>query len=200
MKIIKVKITDLISPDYNPRRKLTPDDAEYQRIKRSIEQWGYVDPVIFNKRTRHIVGGNQRWQVLRDLGKTTIDAVEVDLDDTNERALNVALNKITGDWDMRLLQEVLGNLSDSGMDITLTGFDPSFLLPPVEDALAEYQGMPEYSAENQSAYRTLYVHFDSEDDVQAFAKLIGDDSISDKTKWIWYPRKLHENLQALKYE
>lgn len=51
----------------------------------------------------------------------------------------------------------------------------------------EWQGMPEFAQEDQSPYKTLFVHFESREDVDAFAKLV-DQKIAAKTKFIWYPK------------
>ena len=121
MNIAKVKVTDLIYADYNPRKSLTPTDSEYQKIKRSIEEFGYVDPIIINS-DKTIIGGHQRATVLNDLGYEEIEAVIVELDKTKEKALNIALNKITGEWDLEKLAQVLAEL-EAELDATITGFD-----------------------------------------------------------------------------
>lgn len=107
--------------EYNPRKTLTPEDAEYQKIKNSIDKFGYVDPVIIN-RDGTIIGGHQRCNVLAELGYTEIDVVVVDLNKEDEKALNVALNKITGEWDPIKLKDILTDLDLGGYDISLTGF------------------------------------------------------------------------------
>ena len=99
MEFAKKKVTELIPADYNPRKDLKPDDAEYKKLKRSLEQFGYVEPVIWNKTTGRVVGGHQRLKVLIDMGITEVDCVVVELDETKEKALNIALNKISGEWD-----------------------------------------------------------------------------------------------------
>ena len=121
MNIIKVKLQDLVYAEYNPRKELTPEDPEYQKIKRSIQEFGYVDPIIINS-DNTIIGGHQRATVLKDLGYEEIEAVAVDLDKTKEKALNIALNKITGEWDMQKLAEVMAEL-EKELDATITGFD-----------------------------------------------------------------------------
>jgi len=84
---------DLLQPaKYNPRKDLKPGDAEYEKIKRSIEEFGYVEPVIWNKTTGNVVGGHQRLKVLLELGQSEVDCVVVELDEQREKALNVALN------------------------------------------------------------------------------------------------------------
>ena len=73
MEILKKQLDELIPADYNPRKDLQPGDPEYEKLKRSIQEFGYVEPVIWNKQTGHIIGGHQRWKVLRDLGITELD-------------------------------------------------------------------------------------------------------------------------------
>ena len=126
MEMKKYKIEELIPTTYNPRKNLTPEDNEYQKIKRSIEEFGYVEPIIINK-DKTIIGGHQRLNVLRDLGYKEIDVIEIDIDKTKEKALNVALNKITGEWDMDKLGSLLNELNDEQFDLKLTGFDASEL-------------------------------------------------------------------------
>lgn len=123
MDIRKIKVDQLKPADYNPRKDLKPGDAEYEKLKRSITEFGYVEPVIWNKRTGNVVGGHQRLKVMKDMGVTEVDCVVVDLDNNKEKALNVALNKISGEWDNTLLANLLQDLDRNGYDVTLTGFD-----------------------------------------------------------------------------
>lgn len=122
MNIEKRNINDLKPAEYNPRKALTPEDAEYQKIKRSIETFGYVDPIIINK-DGTIIGGHQRHTVLSDLGYTDVDVVVLDLSKEDEKALNVALNKISGEWDELKLRDLLVELDLGDYDISVTGFD-----------------------------------------------------------------------------
>lgn len=123
MQIEKRNVAELKAAAYNPRKDLKPGDAEYEKLKRSIQEFGYVEPVIWNKRTGVVVGGHQRLKVMKDLGFTEVDCVVVDLDEQKEKALNIALNKISGEWDNDLLASLLKDLDGSGYDITFTGFD-----------------------------------------------------------------------------
>lgn len=123
MDIQKISITQLNPATYNPRKDLQPGDVEYERLRRSIEEFGYVEPLVWNKRTGNIVGGHQRFKVLVAMGYNDIDCVVIDLDEQREKALNVALNKISGAFDIPLLTDLLRDLDDSGFDVSLTGFD-----------------------------------------------------------------------------
>ena len=60
MLIEKKKVADLIPANYNPRKDLKPGDPEYEKLKRSMETFGYVEPLIWNKKTGRVVGGHQR--------------------------------------------------------------------------------------------------------------------------------------------
>lgn len=123
MNIEKISVGELKAASYNPRKDLKPGDAEYEKLKRSIQEFGYVEPVIWNKRTGTVVGGHQRLKVMKDLGYEEVDCVVVYLDEQKEKALNIALNKISGEWDEGLLASLLKDLDNNGYDITFTGFD-----------------------------------------------------------------------------
>lgn len=121
MKMETRSLASLRPAEYNPRVQLQPADPEYQNIKRSIETFGYVDPIIVNQ-DGTIIGGHQRYNVMKDLGYTEAQVVVVDLDKNNEKALNIALNKITGEWDEIKLKDLLLDLDLNDYDLTATGF------------------------------------------------------------------------------
>lgn len=123
MLVKQLPISELEPADYNPRKDLKPGDADYEKLKRSLSEFGYVEPVIYNQTTRHLVGGHQRLKVLADLGYSTVDCVVVELDETREKALNVALNKISGEWDESKLALLIADLDVADFDAELTGFD-----------------------------------------------------------------------------
>ena len=123
MLIEKMKTENLLPADYNPRKDLKPGDEEYEKLKRSIEQFGYVEPVIWNRRTGRVVGGHQRLKVLIDMGINEVDCVVVEMDENKEKALNVALNKISGEWDKDKLALLISDLQAEDFDVSLTGFD-----------------------------------------------------------------------------
>ena len=121
MEIKKAPVKDLVSPEWNPRQ-IT--DEELEKLKTSLEEFGYIEPIIINDVNNHVVGGNQRLRALIALGYDEVDVVYVHLEDINkEKACNVALNKISGDWDEDKLRVVLEDIELSPIDIKLTGFD-----------------------------------------------------------------------------
>ncbi len=137
MIIEKKNTADLLPADYNPRKDLKPGDAEYEKLKRSIEQFGYVEPVIWNQTTGHVVGGHQRLKVLMDMGMTEVDCVVVAMDEEKEKALNIALNKISGDWDKDKLALLIADLQGADFDVSLTGFEPAEIDDLFKDTLKD---------------------------------------------------------------
>ena len=127
MIIEKKNTKELLPADYNPRKDLKPGDKEYEKLKRSIEQFGYVEPVIWNQTTGRVVGGHQRLKVLIDMGMTEVDCVVVELSEEKEKALNVALNKISGEWANDKLALLIADLQGADFDVSLTGFEPAEL-------------------------------------------------------------------------
>ena len=121
MQIQKVSAARLNPAAYNPRRDLKPGDRDYEKLKRSIEEFGFVEPVVWNEATGNVVGGHQRLKVLLDMGETEIDCVVVDLGPEKEKALNLALNRIQGGWDEGKLAEVMADLDASDVDVSLPG-------------------------------------------------------------------------------
>ena len=137
MVIEKKNTADLLPADYNPRKDLKPGDPEYEKLKRSLEQFGYVEPVIWNKATGRVVGGHQRLKVLIDMGITEVECVVVDLPEDKEKALNIALNKISGDWDKDKLAVLIADLQGTAFDVSLTGFDAAEIDDLFKDTLKD---------------------------------------------------------------
>lgn len=158
MEIVKVDINELISPEYNPRQ-IT--DEEMGKLKNSINEFGYVAPIIVNKHNNHIVGGNQRYEALKSLGYTDVDVIFVDEPDLNrEKALNIALNKISGEWDFVKLADILDDLELNDFDISITGFDELEL----ED----------FGIEDPTEYEPVEIvedDYDLEDDIEVTVEL-----------------------------
>ena len=124
INIQRISVDRLKPAKYNPRKDLKPGDPAYEKIKRSLHEFGYVDPVIWNEVTGNIVGGHQRYKVLTAEGATEIDCVVVHIENPQEeKALNIALNKAVGEWEPVALADLLNDLKLSGYDVDATGFD-----------------------------------------------------------------------------
>lgn len=139
VELEEISITDITPSEYNPRRI---SEEEYDKLAKSLNSFGVVDPIIVNLQNNHIIGGHQRYDVLHeqyiqdntkysklhllrlgDIGWVFPDTELTVKSDDHEKALNLALNKISGEWDEPKLKPLLEDLSLKGFDIELTGFD-----------------------------------------------------------------------------
>ena len=159
MEIKELPLKELKPAAYNPRKKLKKGDKEYEKIKQSLLKFGYVDPIIVNEDLT-VIGGHQRLTVLRDLDYETAKCVIVDLPKEDEKALNIALNKITGQWDEALLADLLLDLQESDFNLDLTGFEP----PEIDDILSNVHDKElsedEFDVEEELKKPTLSRHGD----------------------------------------
>ncbi|NQT01461.1 MAG: DNA modification methylase [Planctomycetes bacterium] len=134
MKIKKIAIDKINPASYNPRRNLRPDDKEYRQLVKSMSEFGCVEPLVWNKRTGNLVGGHQRFKIILAQVAKEAQVSVVDLSLEKEKALNIALNKISGDWDQDKLNMLLDELLEiPDFDVELTGFE----LPDIENMLAD---------------------------------------------------------------
>ena len=146
MKVQQVNPAKLVPADYNPR---TISEHQAAALKRSIDRWGFVEPVVANKRTGRIVGGHQRIDAALALAVATVPVHWIDVDEASEKALNIALNKISGQWDEDLLGRLLSELEQGGQDLEDLGFDPDELqalideTAPALEMLGDLDDIPE---------------------------------------------------------
>lgn len=117
----EIGINDLKSAEYNPRVALKKGDKSYVKLKRSLEEFGQAVPVVVNS-DMTVIAGHQRLVVMKDMGYEKVECKVLDLDKTREKALNLALNKISGEWDNDKLAMVINDLMVEDVDINLTGF------------------------------------------------------------------------------
>ncbi|MAH45389.1 chromosome partitioning protein ParB [Candidatus Pacearchaeota archaeon] len=119
MDIITVDIETL---KYDPNNARTHDDKNLDAIGGSLEEFGQVEPLVVQKGTGKVIGGNGRLAVLKRQGANTVEIVEVDLDDQRATALGLALNRTAelASWDIKTLEELTGELND--FDLGSIGF------------------------------------------------------------------------------
>lgn len=142
----EVPISTLLHPPYNPRKAVKRGTPLFAQIKASLEKFGMIQPAVVNKRTMHIVGGNQRITVMGTLGRITAPVVFVDLDDNAERELNLALNKIGEDnWHANKLASLLMQLKDTS-DLESLGFNAAAITALIKAGRPQTKGDPDAPA------------------------------------------------------
>ncbi len=184
MQLQRLPMTDLLPAPYNPRIALQPGDIAFEKLKRSLDEFDLVQPIVWNRRTGHVVGGHQRLEVLKHQGHSNVDCVVVDLTIEREKALNVTLNNasVASDWDADKLLNVLEDLHDlPDFDPTLTGFDEQqlqdLMLAPNQQSAEGWSQIDETDSANDNVQVTFEVPADRWDDVRKWCdKLLAKES------------------------
>ena len=124
MKVENVAVDKLNPAAYNPRQI---EDDVLDKLALGLKKFGCVEPIIVNKRTGNVVGGHQRIVAAKRAGIDILPVTYVDLPDNEEKALNLALNKISGDWDFSKLADMLVEMDAGDLSMDLTGFSEAEL-------------------------------------------------------------------------
>jgi len=138
LKIVQVPIAQLRPAGHNPR---VMPDGEMQKLMRSIQQFGFVEPLVVRRQDNTVIGGHQRLAAATALGMTRVPVVYVNVSEVEAKVLGLALNRISGEWDLPKLGELLEELRDlPDLDETLSGFDEAEMESLLADL--ERQQMP----------------------------------------------------------
>lgn len=122
MNICEIAVSKIRPAKYNPRKDLQSTDPAYQRLKKAVDCFGLVEPLVWNERTGNLVGGHQRFKILKERGDEKITVSVVSLDEREEKALNLALNKHSGEWDFSSLADLVQELDVGDFDMEIAGF------------------------------------------------------------------------------
>lgn len=190
------KISDISPSKYNPR---TISDESLGRLTKSLAEFGNIQPITWNARTGNVVGGHQRLKVYQAMGKTEVEVWAVDLSEQKEKAANIALNKLSGEFDMTSLKDLIEEINTGDIDLDITGFSSN----EIEQIMVAFQGqvdvdeewkeMPEFEQKDQNAFKEIKVKFVNEDDYKAFASII-DQKLSLETISIWHPKRDQDQM------
>lgn len=186
MKIENMKISDLNAAEYNARKI---SDKEMDKLKKSIREFGLVQPVVWNKRTNTIVGGHQRVQACKELKMDEVPVWVVDLDAKKEIALNLALNKIEGKFDKDKLRDLFESIDTGEFDLSLTGFEDSEIekLMTVDDLFQKPE--IEFTEELLEEHNYIVLYFDNTLDWQVAKERFGVKSVHALDSREGYERK-----------
>jgi len=119
--------------EYVPIGKLQPLDGNprkisekgLEKLQRSIEEFGFVNPILAQRGTNMIIAGHQRLKAAQAAGLAEVPVVWLDMDDVTAKAYNIADNRLQdeSEWDFTPLADILAELDTGAFDLTLTGFD-----------------------------------------------------------------------------
>lgn len=148
MKTAIMKLKDIRPASYNPRVTLKPGDKDYEALKNSLERFGVAEPLIVNETTGNLVAGHQRLNVLKASGATEAEVVLVEMDEDKEKLLNIALNKIDGEWDYKKLEAMFEEIEAE--DIKFTGFSQEELDNLFDEGLPDWDDTGEETEEQDN--------------------------------------------------
>ena len=177
VKIITKRIDEMERATYNPRIDLMPEDEEFQYLEESMRRFGQVLPVVWNQRTNRVVSGHQRLSVLEYWGEEKAEVSVVDLDETKEKQLNLALNKITGSWDNEKLKSVLEELGDDALGIGFSEAEIDALENDLAAALDSNFLQEELSGIEETFNIELSFNKEEHEDVAAYIKANGKEGM-----------------------
>jgi len=172
LRVEKISVKKMKPLPGNARTKLQPGDDAYEAIQNSVETFGYIDPIVWNERTGHVVGGNQRFNILKAKGATEISVSVISVDEDMEKMLALALNKVGGKWDQEQLQLVIKDLAGKNIDLTVTGFNAEQVRKMMEDKAEKEEPTYDLGLAPLEHHDYIFVVFDDARDwLAALAKL-----------------------------
>ena len=200
MEIIEKEIGELSEYENNSR---THSDEQIQQIIASINEFGFTNPLLINS-DNGVIAGHGRLRAAIEAGMDKVPCIILKgLTEAQERAYVIADNKIAinANWDIDLLKFEMDDIFES-IDISLTGFSEmefTSLFGESLTAMEEWEDMPEFTQKSVEAFKRMIVHFATQEHVDRFAELVKQ-SITAKTKYIWFPEAIPEKASQKKYQ
>jgi len=188
IKILKqIEVVPLDSIQLYPENPREMEATQFEKLKKSIIEFGFIDPLIINRRTHEsftadekkptAVGGNMRWRAAKELGLAQVPVAWVDIDKNKEKILNIALNRITGKWDIGKLEKMVYELSNEELklDLDLTGLEgwEQKLYNPAEDIDAE--DIEKIIGTDEKPTYVLKIVFTNEVEFEKASRILGGD-------------------------
>lgn len=166
MQVEEIDIDLLVTDQENAREH---PEENIEAIKNSIAKFHQVEPLVVQKSTKMVIGGNARLQCLKEMGYKKVFVYQLDLDDKSAKALALALNK-TGDlstWDVDNLKLAVNDLIDTDFNMIDFGFNPDELhdlidLPDLPDLSSHDEVKVEVESSEDDEQETTSIERDTE--------------------------------------
>lgn len=183
----------------NPRNWRIHPKAQQAALEGVLNEVGWVQDVVVNQRTGHLIDGHLRVTLALRRDEATIPVVYVDLDEAEEALVLASLDPLSAmaAADREQLDALLHEVQtgDEQLQLMLDSLAVKAGVVPPVDYEKEWQGMPEFEQEDLKSFRQIIVHFQTQDAVDAFSQLM-EQTITDRAKYIWYPKAeiMHQSL------
>lgn len=173
----------------NPLNYRTHPERQRKAVQASLRELGWIGVVVENKTTGRLIDGHERvWQALAN--NEDVPYIEVELSEEEEKLALAVFDPITymAETDSAILDELLHsvNTGESALQELLEGMAIDARLVPPDNPNEHWQGMPAFEQEDLTSFRSIHLHFKTQEDIDTFAELIGQ-KIGEKTRSLWYP-------------
>lgn len=199
-----LRVSDLIPYARNSR---THTDEQVAQVAASIREFGFANPILISERN-DIIAGHCRAKAAAKLGMDLVPCIRLGhLTEAQRKALVIADNRLAlnARWDVDMLALELVELKSADLDLQVLGFNDAELAGLLDsgessaDPNREWKGMPEFDQEDKTGAKQLIVHFKTTEDVESFARLVGQ-TVTEKTRSIWFPKAEIERYMDKRYE
>lgn len=179
MIIEKKQIADLIPAPYNPRQSTAKQE---KHLKESLEKFGLVEPIIFNKQTGYIVGVHFRVRELKKLGIKEIECVIVDLNEADEKELNIRLNANTGSWDWDTLANDWEVVDLEAWGLEIPNWSAGSELNTMNEDELDLDEEFDPIGNSANVQRVVFI-FDGKDEAESYLKSLGVEFVKRNMAW-----------------
>lgn len=152
MEIKNIKIAELNPAEYNPREI---SEFEIEELKKSITEFGLVEPVVVNQ-DMTIIGGHQRVRACQELEMTEVPCFVVDLDKKREKLLNITLNRVQGRWDEEKLSTLIYELKNDAEVEAIIGFREAEIDQYILRKQVQLEDKEEYDPDKDEELQKLF--------------------------------------------
>lgn len=197
---------------YRPHRELVPyarnamehSETQVNQIVASIEEFGWTNPILIDE-SGEIIAGHGRVLAAEQMGYDPVPTITLaGLTAEQKRAYRLADNQLSRNagWDEKLLISEISDLQELDFDIGLIGFSDleinSLFNTEPDNPADHWTGMPDFNQEDQNGFHRMVIHFETAQDLQDFARLVGQ-KITDKTKYMWFPEHHRDEVADKAY-
>lgn len=195
--IVSSKMVDPNTLTGNPMNWRLHSQNQFKALEGLLDEVGWVERILVNKRTGHIVDGHARVELAVKRGEKKVPVDYIDVDEEKEKLILATLDPIAAmaNTDADMLAELIESLA-TDIDDLLGDYRPGVF---IEGNQPEWTDMPEFDQKDETAHRSIIMHFANDEDLNEFLEKIGK-TVTEKTKFIWYPQTPETDMGSLKYE
>ena len=202
--IIHCKNDELVNPKElkdNPQNRNKHGSDQVERLADIYKYQGIRHPVIVSKLSGKIVAGHGRKLAAIRAGIEKFPVVYQQFESKEQEYLFIQSDNAIALWAELDFSSIGKDIMDFENEIDIKNLGiKNFFLGDSDISLEEqWDGMPEFDQDDKNSFRKVIVHFEKQEDVESFFKILGQ-SFTDKTKSIWHPEQQRMDTESKRYE